>query len=249
VQDRVLGAPAPDELYVWSLRFADAAAIGDRLERSLDDEERERARRFATEELRRRWAIGRGALRQILAGHLDTGPRDVPIVSLPCTVCGGPHGKPALSPPAAGLHFNVSHTTDLLLVVVAQDREVGIDVEPLGRARTVAAIAPSWLAEGEEQAVGSLPIEEREGALLRLWTFKEAYLKAVGVGLNGDLRAVSVELDGTLQAAPAEPDPERWWLAPVDAEDGTVVAVAAGRENVGVSLQVTVRPFRQAWSR
>jgi len=104
------------------------------------------------------------------------------------------HGKPALASPA-GLHFNVSHTTERLLVVVARDREVGVDAEPVARAGRLAATSRSWLAGPEATALERLPPQEREPALLRLWTFKEAYLKAVGIGLNGDPRETVVGLD------------------------------------------------------
>ena len=110
MEDSVPIGLGPDELHVRSLRFADAASLEDRFERQLDDDERERSRRFATDELRRRWAIGRGAVREILAGYLGVAARDVQIVPQPCAACGRPHGKPALAPPAGGLHFNVSHT-------------------------------------------------------------------------------------------------------------------------------------------
>jgi 4'-phosphopantetheinyl transferase len=234
------------ELHVWSLRFADAGWLDERLVRRLDDAERERARRFATEELQRRWSIGRGALREILAGYLGISARDVPIVLRPCTVCGGPHGKPALAPPADGVRFNVSHTTERLLVAVADDREVGIDAEPIARASRLAATARSWLAEPEAARLERLPSPEREEALLRLWTFKEAYLKAVGIGLNADLREVVVGLDAqpVLQAAPGEADPQRWLMLPVETSADTVAAlVVPGREGEPRPPHIELRTF------
>lgn len=244
MEDSVPIGLGPDELHVRSLRFADAAALEDRFERQLDDDERERSRRFATDELRRRWAIGRGAVREILAGYLGVAARDVQIVPQPCAACGRPHGKPALAPPAGGLHFNVSHTGELLLVAVAQGREVGIDAEPHGRARPLASTARSWLADPETRALERLPPEEREQALLRLWTLKEAYLKAVGVGLNADPREVVVDFDRReLQAAPAEPHPERWLLLPVDTPDDTVASLAVPTRADGSLTQAVVRAF------
>jgi 4'-phosphopantetheinyl transferase len=236
----------PDELHVWSLSFADAASLQDRFERQLDEAEWVRSRRFATDELRRRWAIGRGAVREILAGYLGIAARDVAIVLRPCAACGGPHGKPALAPPADGLRFNVSHTGELLLVAVAPGREVGIDAEPVGRARPLASTAHSWLGDPESRALERVPPQERERALLRLWTLKEAYLKAAGVGLNADLREVVVALGGepALQAAPAEPHPERWLLLPVETPDDTVASLAVrARADDSPMPQVVVRAF------
>ena len=238
--------PGPDELHVWSLRFADVASLQDRFERQLEEAEWVRSRRFATDELRRRWAIGRGAVREILAGYLGVAARDLAIVLRPCVACGGPHGKPALAPPADGLRFNVAHTGEVLLVAVVSGREVGIDVEPVGRGRPLASIAHSWLAGAESPALERVPIQEREQALLRLWTLKEAYLKATGVGLNAELRDVVVRLGGepVLQAAPAEPHPERWLLLPVETPDDTVASLAVrARADESRTPQVVVRAF------
>jgi 4'-phosphopantetheinyl transferase len=246
MRQRSPGGLCPDQVDVWSLRFADVASSHERLERGLDEGERTRAQRFATEELRRRWAIGRGVLREILAGYLGIAAQDVPIVSRPCAVCGEPHGKPALAPPADGVQFNLSHTTERLLVAVAQGREAGVDAEPAGRASRVAATASSWLAGPEATAVERLPSPEREQALLRLWTLKEAYLKAVGVGLNADLREVLVGLDPrpVLQAAPGEQHPERWLLVPVEAPADTVASLAVpGREYEPRQPRVELRTF------
>jgi 4'-phosphopantetheinyl transferase len=222
----------PDELHVWTLRFADAAAGLDYLERELDESERARAARFATPELRLRWTIARGALRTILASYLGVAPRDVRIVARPCTACGGPHGKPALADPADALRFNLAHTRDLLVVAVARGREVGVDAEPVTSERSVASTAHVWLAPAEAATVDGVPPSAREQTLLRLWTLKEAYLKAVGTGLNTDLRTVVVSLTGNaarLEAAPEEPDPGRWLLLPLGTTDDTTASLAVAR--------------------
>jgi 4'-phosphopantetheinyl transferase len=239
---RTVERPGPGELHVWSLRFADLAPQLDRLERGLDDAERERASRFATEELRQRWALGRGAARHILAGCLGIAAGDVPIVARPCTACGARHGKPALAPPADDLRFNVSHTRERLLIAVAERREVGIDAEPADRAPTLVSTAHTWLAEPELQAVERLTPAAKDRALLRLWTAKEAYLKAVGVGLNADLREVEIGLDEEpeLRAAPGETQPGRWQLSTIAAAEDTVAVVAVAREG-GERREVTIR--------
>jgi 4'-phosphopantetheinyl transferase len=240
------GRLGPDDMDVWSLRFADVASSHERLERGLDEGERTRAQRFATEELRRRWAIGRGVLREILAGYLGIAAQDVTIVSRPCAVCGEPHGKPALAPPADGVQFNLSHTTERLMVAVAHGREVGVDAEPAGRASRVAATAGSWLARSEAATLERLPPQEREQPLLRLWTLKEAYLKAVGIGLNADLREVVVGLDPrpVLQTAPGEQHPERWLLVPLETPADTVASLAVlGREYEPRGPRVELRTF------
>ena len=108
------------------------------------------------------------------------------------------------------------------------------------------SIAHSWLAPGETAATEHLPPPERERSLLRLWTLKEAFLKAVGVGLNADLREVTVGLGDRpeLQAAPGEPHPERWLLLPSETPSDTVASLAVVRRgDQSWSPQVVLRRF------
>jgi 4'-phosphopantetheinyl transferase len=235
----------PDELHVWTLCFADAAAVSGRLASELDDSERARASGFATPELRQRWTVARGALRTILASYLGVPARTVPLVVRPCTACGGPHGKPALADPAGRLRFNLAHTRDRLVVAVALAREVGVDAEPVTSERSLASTAHSWLAPAEAWAIENLPVARRDSILLRLWTLKEAYVKAVGTGLNTDLRTVVVALgeDGArLETAPEEPAPGRWLLLALEGLDDTVASLAVARgENASWTPDLVMR--------
>ena len=67
----------------------------------------------------------RTPLKKVLAEHLDLTQYEFQT---------GPHGKPYLASAEgpAPVHFNLSHTRDLLLIAVS-DTEVGIDVEALDR--------------------------------------------------------------------------------------------------------------------
>jgi 4'-phosphopantetheinyl transferase len=236
----------PDELQVWTLRFADAATMDGELGRALDETERARAERFAAAELSQRWTIARGTLRAILASYLGVPARDVPLVARPCTACGGPHGKPALAGPAGDLCFNVSHTRDRLVVAVVRGREVGVDAEPVNGGRPLGSTASSWLAPSEARVIESLAPAARQLTLVRLWTVKEAYVKAVGTGLNTDLRAVVVGLgeQAVLLAAPGEPSPDRWLLLPVEVADDTAVSLAVARkEHESWTPDTVVRSF------
>lgn len=94
-----------------------------------------------------------------------------------------PHGKPILSPPSR-LHFNLSHSHGVALCVVG-DAPCGCDVERVSSFDD--ALARHALTEGEyrllQTAVGE---PARREMFFRLWTRKEAFLKAVGRGLDLD---------------------------------------------------------------
>lgn len=144
----------------------------------LSAEERERADRFLFEPDRRRFRAARGTLRRILGDRLGISPGAVAFRILP-------GGKPALAPPfdASGLRFNLSHSGDILLVALAEGREVGADVERVREDLDWRPLAERFLPEGPAAALAGLPPAEGRTAFYRAWTLAEAFGKAAGIGL------------------------------------------------------------------
>lgn len=141
----------------------------------LAPEEQARARRFRGELLARRYRRAHAALRILLGRELGCVPAAVPILS--------PAGqKPRLRD--SGLGFNLSHSQNLAAIVLAHGREVGIDVEVRGRELgDVCRLAERIFHPNEASALAELPERGREEVFLRLWTVREALLKALGTGL------------------------------------------------------------------
>jgi 4'-phosphopantetheinyl transferase len=141
----------------------------------LSPEEQARARRFRGDHLARRYRRAHAALRILLGREAGCAPGAVPIVSLPGR-------KPRLRD--SGLCFNLSHSEGLAAIVMGQGREVGIDVEVRRRALgDVCALAERACHPCEGEALATLESGRREEAFLRLWTVREALLKAIGTGL------------------------------------------------------------------
>jgi 4'-phosphopantetheinyl transferase len=153
----------------------------------LSADERQRAQRFRFEADRRRFVLARCALRLALARALGGGlaPAAVPLRV-------GPHGKPELASQDRRLMFSLSHAGDYIaLALVGNGRHVGVDLEqhqPVNFDRIAQdQFCPrerQWLSEG-----GAAQVEARFN---RIWTLKEAYLKASGLGLSGAPKSVDV---------------------------------------------------------
>jgi Phosphopantetheinyl transferase len=94
----------------------------------------------------------------------------------------GPHGKPYLN--GSPLQFNLSHSGGLALVAVSLT-EVGIDVEAARSTFDPVSLAARFLSAADAASLQALPEPERHDEFLRLWTRKEAALKAIGFGLGG----------------------------------------------------------------
>jgi len=123
-------------------------------------------------------------------------------------------GKPFVEPPCA-LRFNVSNSLGLVVCLVGQRGEVGVDIEPRTRAESIVEVAPRMFSALELAQLDQLREDQRPGRCLQLWTLKEAYIKARGMGLALPLDKFSFVFDEAeairLRLDPSLNDrPERW---------------------------------------
>jgi 4'-phosphopantetheinyl transferase len=158
-----------------------------RLKQLLDAEERERATRFATTYLSRRFVASHAALRVLLGGTLGIAPEAV-------RFCHGASGKPSLAGdcPASEVHFSLSHSGEAALIGIAEGRPLGIDLENVRDDLDFELLATQFLAHAELNWIASAPPESRRDAFYICWTAKEAWLKARGDGLSYSLNGFEV---------------------------------------------------------
>lgn len=173
-------------VHVWRADLDLDVARLHQLRGNLSADEQERAARFRFSGDRERFTAARGLLRDILTCYLDTAANKVRFHY-------GPHGKPCLAEPAhADLRFNVSHSHAVMLIAVAHQREVGVDIEHCGAAIAVEDLAETTLSAPEEEVLRLLDRHGRRRALLQSWVRKEAYIKADGRGVSLPLTDVDV---------------------------------------------------------
>jgi 4'-phosphopantetheinyl transferase len=115
-----------------------------------------------------------------------------------CDDCGMPHGKPrVLAPRAAdGSEMVVSKSSAAGLVVTAVSVDargggLGVDVESLSQVSR-ARVDEVAFAAAERDLIDDEPPATRALERTRLWSRKEAYLKATGRGLRLDLTTVDL---------------------------------------------------------
>src|SRR5262249_31929758 len=146
----------------------------------------------------------------------------------------GPSGKPALASPA--LAFNLSHSHERLLIAVAVEA-LGVDLERIRESAPIARLGAAYLHPAEQARMARGPAATTHRTFFRLWTCKEAYVKAIGESVFrvlGDID-VSAALDraGSHACVRGTAD-TRFTLRDVPAEPGYVAALAAGTRVVRV---------------
>jgi 4'-phosphopantetheinyl transferase len=156
------------------------SVLEDRCAGWLSDDEQARAARFRRPTTRHQFVVGRGMCRCVLGQQLACPPEQLQFDWLP-------HGKPQLAPPHTALQFNVAHTEGMVLCGVidrgAIDRgAIGVDVERIERQPDL-ALAERYFAASEASWVRRQPEPAQVAAFLKVWTLKEALIKALGTGL------------------------------------------------------------------
>jgi 4'-phosphopantetheinyl transferase len=157
------------------------------LRRNLTPTEQLAATDFYFERDRRRYIAGRAGLRQALASVLDIQPHAVEF-------CYGKFGKPELAKRGANwLHFNFSHSGDWALLALAAGRPVGVDIERVRSVPDMLTLVARFFSSAESHILRNSSPVERPTIFFRLWTCKEAFLKATGAGLQQPLNTITVE--------------------------------------------------------
>jgi 4'-phosphopantetheinyl transferase len=185
---------APGEVHVWLTTpesITDPALLA-RYAAWMNPEEAARQARFLFDRHRLQFLVARALVRTTLSRYADRDPAAWRFVH-------NQWGRPDLDPEHVhdGLRFNLSHTDGLVAVAIARgDPELGVDVEDTWRRSHTDQIADHFFAPAEVAALRALPQERQHGRFFELWTLKEAYIKARGMGLAISLHHFAYALDG-----------------------------------------------------
>lgn len=220
------GGDPEGEVQVWHYNLDLDPEKEAALARILDPREQERAAGFRFAKHRRRFIVGRGTLRIILARYGGCEPQAVRFEY-------GEYGKPYVAWPRSlrDIRFSVSNSHALGAMAVTWHNELGIDLEQVRPDRDHERIATREFSAEERIWLHQLPEAKRLVGFFELWTCKEAYLKGKGLGLTVPLNcfAVSVDPDTSLRLVWSDidrSDPQRWSLHRLAIEPRVVACLA-----------------------
>jgi 4'-phosphopantetheinyl transferase len=213
------------EVHVWTCRLdaaPDAIAYWTTL---LADDEMARAARFRVSTDRDRFIVAHALLRRLLATYLETDPARLLFGQ-------AAFGKPFLIDHPE-LCFSLSHSGDFALVALARC-QVGVDVERLDQQIEIDGVAASAFSALELAELRTLVPAERRAAFFRLWTRKEAYVKARGEGLRRPTYSFSVSSragddDALLSDAIDSEAGQGWRVGDIAAPAGYCAALAVAQ--------------------
>lgn len=222
---------ARHEIHLWLADYESVASVTlGWLAASLEPHELAQQRRFHFARDRRRYLVTRAMVRNVLSRYLPIRPEAWRFST-------NAYGRPVIANPgAAGWHllFNLSHTRSLVALGVTWDRKLGIDIENITSRSSFLDVARHFFASSEADALATMPQSHVQHRFFEYWTFKEAYIKARGMGLSIPLDkfsyhfsapdAVSIDISDELGDVPA-----RWQFWQMRPSEDHLLALCAQR--------------------
>lgn len=218
------------EIHVWQLEQADFELAELRREclAWLTKPELARFNRFQFDRHRKQLLLGRVLMRAALSCY------DRSVAPASWQFIHNDYGKPAISPQqnSAAVYFNLSHSAEKVVLAVSRFEGIGVDIECARKPRRIAAIAQRYFSQKEAAALLALPETLQQARFYDLWTLKEAYIKACGMGLAIPLQHFSYGFLGEDRLdlefdAQRNDDAAAWQLWQLDAGSDFRLALAA----------------------
>jgi 4'-phosphopantetheinyl transferase len=219
-----------DEVHLWVTDTADISDEGleARYSQTLGQTELDSYSALANAEHRREYLISHVFLRDVLSHYLDLAADAFEFVR-------NASGKPSLQLPvqqSLPLHFNLSHSARSVVCAVTRAGPVGVDVETSHPDSGLLAMAEHYFAGAEIDTLQSLSDEGKQLMFARIWTLKEAYIKARGEGHSKALDSFSFECQqpgsiALIEDGAARSDWRFWSLQPIAGQTVSVAVEAA----------------------
>jgi 4'-phosphopantetheinyl transferase len=236
-----------DRIDLWLARCADLAGdLPTKYRELLSDGEQRAEQRFYFERDRRRYLMTRALVRTVLSRYADIAPR---AWRFRCNRYGRPEIANATGATQA-LSFNVSHTSELVLLGVTLESCIGVDIEMVRDIEPL-DLAERFFAPAEIGALAGVVADRQRERFFEFWTLKESYIKARGLGLTLPLDSFSFDLSAagrirfsSLTASKGGASEWRFWqLRPANDHVAAVCVRHASACREQVSLR-TILPLR-----
>lgn len=176
-----------DEIHIWTASLEKTPERRAEFLPILSSDEQARAKRFYFERDRNHYVAGRAILRILLGNYLGVEPARIEFTY-------GVYGKPDLETALNGrnLQFNLSHSKDQAIYAFNWDQPVGVDIEYIHPMKNMEEIAAQFFTANECEMIHFSPKDQKYESFFKIWTCKEAYLKANGSGLMVPINQVEI---------------------------------------------------------
>jgi 4'-phosphopantetheinyl transferase len=191
----------------------------------LSQAEQEKAKKFHFASDRKKYVISHGIMRRLLASYIECEPLKIHYQV-------NEYGKPSMSTAQTPIHFNLTHSDNLAGLAIASS-PVGVDIEKIKPLDDYLSMTKHFLSPKESLIFQSLAQQEQQLTFYRAWTRKEAYIKAIGMGLSYPVEQVTVGLQEKAELLEDQANPaniSKWSLFSFEYE-GYIGAITIPKNN------------------
>lgn len=227
--------PSTSQIHLWSV---DAALPTEQLQTGLSAAENTHYARIRAPRVKQQYLQTRWAIRHALTCYFpDVAPEKWQFAH-------NAYGRPALCAPSivSPIDFNISHSREALVMAFVAQGAVGVDVEYTQRQCRALAVAQRYFSVSEVTELRALEPALQRARFFELWTLKEAYIKACGMGLAIPLGSFSFSFDAREIAIGfderRDDQPERWQFWRLALRENHQLALAFGRNVVTEKMAI-----------
>lgn len=172
-----------NDIHIWRYTLDEAEYHAEKTAPIMSVEEQLRCDEYLNKAEKIRYTCNHRFVRQVLAKYLNIAPAEVEFSHAVM-------GKPFLK--QGNLFFNYSYRTTFGVLALSKTHEVGVDIENIKLLQDPPTFASFSFSENERELIFNSTPEKFQDTLFTFWTFKEAIIKALGVGLNADLTQIDL---------------------------------------------------------
>jgi len=190
LQDVVVSDQLNYKIHIWSANLDQPEYISQKYYSVLSLQEKAQADKRKIKELRNRFIISKGILRQLLADYLGYETQEIEFEY-------NGFGKPSISfsSNADDICFNLSHSNHLAVFAFAKNKNIGIDIQQVQGIPDMDGVVNLCFSEFEKEWFYRISPAEKNEIFYKIWTTKEAYIKAIGKGFSFPPDKISLDLN------------------------------------------------------
>lgn len=222
-----------NETHLWIAECDEGGSSIEALKDILSDVEKKRAKAFHFKRDYRRYTYAHALLRSVISFYTGLHPENIKFST-------NNSGKPFLND-KQGIQFNLSHTRDLVAVVISPGVQIGVDVERYKPFTDMDDVASRIMTTIEYLQFLELDKEAKELFFYKCWVRKEAVVKAWGTGIDQNLSKIPV-IENLLADSPTVLFPneknrlEAWRVEDIELGEDFAGAVCVNSEKFEVKL-------------
>lgn len=217
-----------NQVHLWKLKISEFEPYFEDLWNTLSTQEKEKANKFRFKKDRLCNVVARGVLKKLLYSYCNANSLDIQYTK---------YNKPYIIHDS-GICFNLSHSKDCIVIAIAKNIDLGVDIEFLDKNTEHEDVASSFFATEEQKALSELKSLDKALGFYRCWTRKEAFIKALGTGLSFPLDQFVVSLHSNkatlLETKWSNDEKYQWHLQGFTPNPGYVGAIAIRAKKVQI---------------